>query len=121
MLVEPELLQQEQDAAATHGTSVAAWVRHALRQVTLDDFPASWHAEAAQDDQQKSHDSRRYRTRFMPCLDETATQKLQQLVEHFGKPRAAIIRQLLAQATSETFPAGWHLAVAEQLPRLRRG
>jgi hypothetical protein len=42
----------------------------------------------------------------MLCLDEAATQKLQQLVEHFGKPRAAIIRQLLAQATSETFPAG---------------
>jgi predicted DNA-binding protein len=29
MLLEPELLQQVQEAAAAHGTTVAAWVRHA--------------------------------------------------------------------------------------------
>jgi hypothetical protein len=32
MLLEPELLQQVQKAAATHGAGVAAWLRHALRQ-----------------------------------------------------------------------------------------
>jgi predicted DNA-binding protein len=121
MLVEPELLQQVQDAAATHGTSVAAWLRQALRQMTPNDFPASWHAEAGEEGRRRSHDSYLYHTRFMLRLDETAAQKLQQLVEHFGKPRAAIIRQLVAQATSEAFPERWHLAVAEQSPRLRRG
>ena len=42
MLMDPELLQQMQDAADAHGTSVAAWLRHAMRQVTRDDFPPSW-------------------------------------------------------------------------------
>ena len=45
MLLEPELLQQVQEAAAAHGATVAAWVRHAMRQVTIEDFPASWRAE----------------------------------------------------------------------------
>ena len=36
MLLEPELLQQVQKAAATHGAGVAAWLRHALRQVTTE-------------------------------------------------------------------------------------
>jgi hypothetical protein len=42
MLVEPELLQQVQAAATAHRVSVAAWERHAMRQVTPEDFPASW-------------------------------------------------------------------------------
>ena len=41
MLVEPELLQQVQDAADSHGVTVAAWLRHAVRQVTREDFPQS--------------------------------------------------------------------------------
>jgi predicted transcriptional regulator len=121
MLVEPALLRRVQDAAATHGVSEAAWLRQALRQVTPEDFPASWHAEAARDDQQRSHELRRYGTRFMLRSDESATRKFQQLVEHFDKPRAAIFRQLAAQATSETFPESWHQAVTEQTPRPRRG
>src|SRR5262245_11656882 len=44
MLVEPAFLQQVQDAAAAHEVIVAAWVRHAMRQVTLEDFPPSWRA-----------------------------------------------------------------------------
>jgi predicted transcriptional regulator len=36
-------------------------------------------------------------------LDETTTQKLQQLVEQFGLSRAEIIRQLIAQAKLEDF------------------
>jgi predicted DNA-binding protein len=46
-------------------------------------------------------------------LDETTTQQLQCLVEHFAKSRAEIIRQLIAQAIPEDFPQSWHLAVDE--------
>ena len=31
VLLEPELLQQVQDAAAVHGATVAAWIRYAIR------------------------------------------------------------------------------------------
>lgn len=44
LLVDPELLQQVQAAAGAHGASVAAWVRHAMHQVTDGDFPPSWRA-----------------------------------------------------------------------------
>jgi predicted transcriptional regulator len=39
MLVNPELVQQVQEAADAHGTSVAAWLRHAMRQVNPEHFP----------------------------------------------------------------------------------
>jgi hypothetical protein len=42
MLVEPGLFQQVQDTADAHGVSVAAWVRHAMRQVTPEDFLPGW-------------------------------------------------------------------------------
>jgi hypothetical protein len=67
MLVDPELLQQVQDAADAHGVTVAAWLRHAMRQVMPDDFPASWRAG---DTTPRSHDSGYYGTRFMLRLDE---------------------------------------------------
>jgi predicted DNA-binding protein len=41
MLLESELLHQMQNTAVAHGTTVAVWVRHAMRQVTIEDFPAS--------------------------------------------------------------------------------
>jgi predicted transcriptional regulator len=44
MLLEPELLRQVQDAATAHGASVATWVRRAMHQVTIEDFPQ--HASA---------------------------------------------------------------------------
>jgi hypothetical protein len=47
MLVDPELLQQFREAAEAHGASVAAWRRHAMRQVTPEAFPFSWQAESA--------------------------------------------------------------------------
>jgi predicted transcriptional regulator len=118
VLLEPELLQRVQDAAAVHGATVAAWIRHAMRQVSRADFPPSWHPEAAQDDRPRSHDSRDYGQRFMLRLDETTAQKLQQLVERFARPRAEIIRQLVAQATPEDFPEHWQLAAEEN--RIRR-
>ena len=54
LLMDPELCQQVQDAAAAHGVTMAAWLRHAMRQVTLEDFPDSWRAG---DTDPRSHDS----------------------------------------------------------------
>jgi hypothetical protein len=57
--------------------------------------------------------------------DAASETTLQRLAEHFDVPRAAIIRQLLAQATPDTFPASWHLRVderhQEQARPVRRG
>jgi hypothetical protein len=106
MLLEPELLQQVQKAAATHGAGVGPWLRHALRQVTTEAFPESWRAGMAG---VRSHDSQTYGQRFMLRLDESTSQKLQHLVEQFGMSRAEIIRQLIAQAKLEDFPESWQL------------
>src|SRR4030095_16015837 len=111
MLLEPELLQQVQEAAAAHSATVVAWLRHAMRQVTIEDFPESCRAGEIVI---RSHDSQTYGTRFMLRLDETTAQKLQHLVERFARPRAEIIRQLVAQATPEDFPESWQLAVHER-------
>jgi hypothetical protein len=70
MLLEPELLQQVQEAAAAHGATVAGWWRQAMREVTIDDFPATWRAGVAG---VRSHDSQTYGQRFMLRLDETTT------------------------------------------------
>jgi hypothetical protein len=114
MLLEPELLQQVQEAAAVYGARMAAWLREAVRRVTGDDFPDSWHAEAAQDDQRRSHDSRRYGTRFMLRLDDGTSNKLGILTRTFDRSVAEVIRHLIAQATPEDFPPSWQLAVAER-------
>ena len=83
LLLEPELLQQVQDAAAVHGATVAAWIRHAIRQISGADFPPSWHPEAAQDDRPRSHDSRQYGTRFVLRLDASTHGRLGDLSHHF--------------------------------------
>jgi predicted DNA-binding protein len=106
MLLEPELLQQVQKAAATHGAGVGPWLRHALRQVTTEAFPESLRAGMAG---VRSHDSQTYGQRFMLRLDESTSQKLQHLVEQSGMSRAEIIRQLIAQAKLEDFPESWQL------------
>jgi hypothetical protein len=72
LLMEPDQLQYVQESAAAHDVSVAAWVRQAMRQVTLADFPASWRAG---DIATRSHDSGYYHRRFMLRLDG-ATQLL---------------------------------------------
>jgi hypothetical protein len=110
LLLEPELLQQVQEATVAHDATIAAWLRQAMRQVTIDDFPASWRAGVIG---VRSHDSQIYDQRFMLRLDETTAHKLQLLVNQFGKSRAEIIRQLLAEATPEHFPKSWHLVVDE--------
>ena len=108
-------------AATTAGMTIAPWLRHMVRRVTVADFPGSWREERLAT---RSHDSRVYGARFMLRLDAASETTLQRLAEHFDVPRAAIIRQLLAQATPDTFPASWHRRVAErhgvQARRVRR-
>jgi predicted transcriptional regulator len=114
MLAEPRLLQQVQDAADAHGASVAAWERHAMRQVTLEDFPPSWRAgETAP----RSHDSGHYGKRFMLRFDDETSIKLATLTQTFHRSAAEVIRQLVAQATPEAFPQSWHLAAEERRPQ----
>jgi hypothetical protein len=72
LLLEPELAQQVCHAAAIHGVSIAAWLRHAVRQITRDDFPTSWHT---QETFVRSHDSGYYIRRFMLRLDEETSHK----------------------------------------------
>jgi predicted DNA-binding protein len=115
MLLEPELLQQVQEAAAAHGATVAGWLRQAMREVTIDDFPATWRAGVAG---VRSHDSQTYRQRFMLRLGERTSQRLQHLVEQLGMSRAEIIRQLVRQAKPEDFPEHWQLGAEEN--RVRR-
>jgi hypothetical protein len=114
ILVDPELLQEVQEAADAHGVTVAAWLRHAMRQMTHKGFPPNWHAEAARGGRLRSHDSRYYGQRFMLRLDDETSTKLGTLMQTFDRSAAEIIRQLIAQAAPEDFPQSWHLAVAER-------
>jgi predicted transcriptional regulator len=93
MLVDSELLQQVQDAADAHGTSVSAWVRQGMRQVTYEDFPASWRAG---DIARRSHDSGDYERRFQLRLDQATQRKLEALMQTFHRSAAEVIRQLIA-------------------------
>jgi len=120
--IDPALHRQVGEAAQAAGCPVAAWLRHLLCRVTMADFSPSWQA-AARDPSRtaavmkaggRSHDSRVYGARFMLRLDAASETTLQRLAEQFDVPRAEIIRQLLAQATPDTFPASWHLRVVER-------
>ena len=88
MLLEPELLQQVQKAAAVHGARMAARLREAVRRVTRDVFPDSWRTGVIG---VRSPDSHTYGQRFILRLDESTAQKLQELITPFGISRAAII------------------------------
>jgi hypothetical protein len=72
LLMTPELVQQMQDAADTHGVSAAAWLRHAMRQVTYDDFPPSWRTE---EPAPRSHESGYYHRKFGLRLDDETSRK----------------------------------------------
>jgi hypothetical protein len=86
-----------------------------IRQVTPDDFPASWRAGATAI---RSHDSGYYHRRFQLRLDHDTAQKLETFMQTFHRSAAETIRQLIAQARSEDFPQSWHLAVNERLAPL---
>jgi predicted HicB family RNase H-like nuclease len=113
ILVAPELLQQVQEAADAQGVSVAVWLRHAMRQVTPDDFPPSWRAEETA---VRSHESGYFRRKFGLRLDEVTSRKLEALANTFDRSAAEIIRQLITQARLEDFPSSWQLAVDERRP-----
>jgi predicted transcriptional regulator len=114
VLLEPELLQRVQEAAAAHGTSIAAWLREAMRRVALEDFPASWRVGETAG---RLHDSGHFDRKYQLRLDEATSRQLAALTHTFHRPAADVIRQLIAQATPEDFPPGWHLAVAERQRR----
>jgi hypothetical protein len=109
--VDSHLYEEVQKATTTAGVDIAPWLRHMVRQIPIADFPGSWQEERLET---RSHDSRIYGERFMLRLDAASETKLQQLAKQFHVPRAEIIRQLLAQATPDTFPASWHMRVAER-------
>jgi predicted transcriptional regulator len=111
LLVTPELLQRRQDAADQHEARVAAWLRQALRQVTLADFPASWRARETAP---RSHESGYFHRKFGLRLDDKTSRKLVVLTTTFHRPAADVIRQLILQAQPEDFPQSWHLARDER-------
>jgi hypothetical protein len=76
-------------------------VRDIVRQISIRDFPASWREEQPA---VRSHDSREYDLRLMLRLNYITSRKFQDRVDHFQVSKAAIIRQLILQATPEDFP-----------------
>jgi predicted transcriptional regulator len=114
MLLEPELLQQVQEAAAAHGATVAAWVRHTLQQVTIEDFSENWRLGVAG---VRSHESGYYQRRFMLRLDDETSEKLNTLTRIFDCSAAEVVRHLIAQATPEDFPQSWRPAAAAHRPQ----
>ena len=111
MLVEPELFQRVQQAAAIHAASVAAWLRLAMRHITREDFPASGRAGERGS---RSHESGHYRRRFMLRLNAGTAHTLETSMQTFHRSAAEIIRQLVAQAMPGAFPQSWEMAVGEQ-------
>jgi hypothetical protein len=111
LYVDSDLYEAVRKAATTAGVTTAPWLRHMVRHIHLADFPASWEAEPSDE---RSHDSRIYGKRFMLRLDGATWTTLDAWSTHFERPAAEIIRQLLAQATPDTFPASWHRRVAER-------
>jgi hypothetical protein len=109
--VSSELYEQVEKAAAAAGLKIAPWLRHTVRQVTIEDFPASWQEATPPE---RSHDSHTYTERFMLRLNHTSSLKLQDLVDHFHVPKAAIIRHLITKAIPEDFPTSWHIRAAER-------
>jgi hypothetical protein len=113
--VASELYERVEKAATAAGANIAPWVRHMVRQISIADFPASWREEQPA---VRSHDSREFDVRFMLRLNHITSHKLQDLVDHFRVSKAAIIRQLIVQATPEDFPQSWHMSVGSQGRRL---
>jgi predicted DNA-binding protein len=109
LYVPSELHEHVQKAATAAGLKAAPWLRHMVRQVTIQDFPASWQEATPRE---RSHDSHTYTERFMLRLDEPSQTRLQQLITQLSVSKAAIIRHLIAQAKPEDFPKGWQMKAA---------
>jgi hypothetical protein len=80
ILVEPDPLHQVQEAAESHSVPVAAWLRQAMRQVTLEEFPASWREGKSVP---RSHESGYYDRKFGLRLDAVTSDKLEVLTQTF--------------------------------------
>jgi hypothetical protein len=117
LYVPSELYEHVEKAATAAGVQAAPWLRHMVRRVTIEDLPALWQEATPTE---RSHDSRTYTERFMLRLDATSSLKLQELVDRFDVPKAAIIRHLLSQTEPDDFPKSWHMRAAERyVPRVR--
>ena len=106
-----ELYEQVEKATAAAGLKTAPWLRHMVRQVTIEDFPSSWQEATPPE---RSHDSPTYTERFMLRLDDPSQAKLEQFSKEFGTSKAEIIRHLIAHATPEDFPQSWQMRAAER-------
>jgi hypothetical protein len=100
-----------EEAATAAVMTIAPWLRHMARRITMADFPASWQEARSE---QRSHDSRAHGKRFMLRVDSPSEMKLQQLMKQFGASKAEMIRQLIAQATPEDFPMSSQMKVDER-------
>jgi hypothetical protein len=85
-----------------------------VRRIAVADFPSGWQADTPGE---RSQDSTTYGKRFMLRLGEPTWEKLDALSTSFGTSAAAIIRQLIAQATPDDFPPSWQLRTAEHRAR----
>jgi predicted HicB family RNase H-like nuclease len=115
--LEPEVRKQVHAAARAAGGEASAWVCHALAQVTLAELLAHGQMGRARP---RAHDSRHYDRRYMLRLDDQTREKLAGLARHFGTSIAEVVRQLVAQAKAEEFPARWQ-SRARTLQRARPG
>jgi predicted DNA-binding protein len=111
LYVPSDLHKRVEKAATAAGVKAAPWLRHMVRQATIQDFPASWQAATPRE---RSHDSRTYSERFMLRFDHLTREKLEDLSTHVNKPASAIIRHLIAQAKPEDFPTSWYMGAAER-------
>jgi hypothetical protein len=100
ILLEPELFQQVQEAAAAHSASVACWLRHVLQQINLDDFPPSWRIEETT---VRSHESSYYFRKYQLRLDEASSAPM-------AAPSPMSISRMAPSCTQD-YPAGLRVCV----------
>jgi hypothetical protein len=110
LYVSSDLREQVKKAAAAAWLNTAPWLRHMVRRVAIEDFPASWQEATPRE---RSHDSRMYLKRFMLRLDEPSQTTLEHLIKALGASKAEIIRHLITHATPEEFQESWHKRAAE--------
>jgi hypothetical protein len=113
LLMDPDRRQQAHAAAVVHGASMAACVREAMRQVTLEDFPPSWWAS---DSAPRSHEAGYVRRKFGLRRDEETSRKLETLPQAQGRSAVEVVRQLIAHATPEDFLQNGHMAISARRP-----
>ena len=81
--VDSHLYAAVRKVTTTAGVTIALWLRHMVRQITVADFPGSWREARSET---RSHDSRIYGARFMLRLDAASETTLQRLAEQVPRP-----------------------------------